>query len=119
MRIKLSPVVFSVGYCGGYMLAFRLNMPLFRYYPVPHRWALGASDGIVRPGPPIVWYGLVVSATLMACAATLIAAAAPMIVARTASGTDRLHPTILRGWVWLTPWSAAAYCAFLLRLFFV
>lgn len=104
--MRASPVVFSVVYCCGYALAFRLNRPLFRYYPVPHRWAWGATDAVVRPGPPIVWYGLVVSAALIAAGATAL------------WGDKRPRPTLQRG-LWLAPWLAAAYCAFLLRHFFL
>jgi hypothetical protein len=111
--MRPSPAVFSVVYCCGYALAFRLNRPLFRYYPVPHQWAWGTTDAVVRPGPPIVWYGLVASAALIAASATLIAAGA------TAVWGDKQPPPTLRGGLWLAPWLAAAYCAFFLRHFFL
>ena len=113
MRVKLSPAVFSIAYCCGYALAFRFSWPLFRYYPVPHQWAGGATDALLRAGPPIVWYGLVVSAALSATAATLIAAGVTTVLG------GRLPLPTLRGWLWLGPWLCAMYCAFLLRLFFL
>ena len=118
MRPRFSPVVFSIGYCCGYALEFRWNLPLFRYYPVPHQWAWGATDEIVRPGPPIVWYGLVASASLVAAAASIIAAGVTMMATGRANRGERLPLPTLHGWFWLGPWLAAAYCAFLLRLFF-
>jgi hypothetical protein len=113
VTLRLSPPVFSVAYCCGYALAFRWNRPLFRYYPIPHQWAWGAADSTVRPGPPIVWYGLVASAVLFAVAATLLTAAVFAIIG------DRWPRPSARGWLWLVPWGAAAYCVFLLRLFFL
>ena len=112
MRLRISPVAFSTAYCAGYVLAFRFNRPSFRYYSVPHEWAWGAADGVARPGPPIVWYGLVVSAALFATAVTLMAAVPASIWG------DKLPRFNPRGWLWLGPWLAAGYCAFLLRLFF-
>ncbi len=113
MTLKLSPPVFSIAYCCGYALAFRWNQPLFRYYPVPHEWAWGAADSMTRPGPSMVWYGLVASAVLFAVAATLIAAVASTMI------RDKASLPSFRGWLWLVPWGSAAYCAFLLRLFFL
>jgi hypothetical protein len=113
MTLKLSPPVFSIAYCCGYALAFRFNQPLFRYYPVRHQWAWGATDSMVRPGPPMVWYGLVASAVLFAAAVTLIAAGASAVIG------DKGSLPSARGWLWLLPWGSAAYCAFLLRLFFL
>ena len=111
--MKLSPAVFTTVYCAAYAAAFRLNRPLFRYYPIPHQWVSGATGADVRPGPPIVWYGLVASAALVATAAMCIAAGATALV------KDKWRVSGLRGWLGLTPWVAAAYCAFLLRLFFL
>ena len=111
--MKPSPAVFSLAYCCGYALVFRLNLPLFRYYPVAHQWAWGATDVVVRPGPAVVWYGLVVSAALIAGSAMFLAA-----VATTVSGDRRPLPTLTAG-LWLGPWLAATYCVFLLRHFFL
>jgi hypothetical protein len=62
----MSPTGFSVSFCCGYLLLYSLNKPLFWYYPAVHQWAWRAAAGNWHQGPPIVWYGLVIGATLVA-----------------------------------------------------
>jgi hypothetical protein len=112
VRLKLSPAVFSISYCCGYALIYKWNLPLFRYYPVPHQWARGATDLIARPGPSMVWYGLVASATLIATTPTLIVGVAATLLDK------KWRMPSFRGWLWVAPWLVAAFCVYLLRVFF-
>lgn len=105
MKLKVSSAAFSLAFCLGYVVAFVTNAPLFRYYPLPHEWAWGAGDAIARPGPVIVWYGLLTSATLLAAVAALVI-------------PDRWIMTLFRGWLWVWPGAAVVASAVLLRAFF-
>jgi hypothetical protein len=106
MRLALSPATFSVAFCMAYVAAFLMNLPLFRYYPVARQWAWGAADAVTRPGPTIVWYGLMASALLAALGVALIV-------------PDRWTMASCRGWLWIWPYAAVAACAVLLRAFFL
>ena len=83
-----------------------MNLPLFRYYPLVQRWAWGTADAVARPGPAIVWYGLLASAILAALGMALIV-------------PDRWTMALCRGWLWLWPCAAVAACAVMLRAYFL
>ena len=93
-------------YCMAYVTAYATSRPLFRYYPVPQQWAWGAADGSVRPGPVIVWYGLVASSALIGGVGAVFL-------------RDRWIAAILRNWLWVWPYAAVGACLFLLRPFFM
>lgn len=105
MKLRFSPVVFSSLYCISYVAAYVGGWPLFRYYPVPREWAFGVSDSVVRPGPVIVWYGLVASAALVALIAAVLV-------------PDHWLATGLRNRLWILPYAAVAACLYMLRPFF-
>jgi hypothetical protein len=106
MRIQWSPVAFSVLFCVLYVVAFVTELPLVRYYPVAREWAWGATDDIARPGPVMVWYGLVATAALIA------GVAAFFIPHRRIAAT-------LKGWIWVWPCAAVVACLVLLRPLFL
>lgn len=106
MRIGLSPATFSISFCASYVALFFAGKPLFRYYPVAHQWAWGAADGITRPGPTMVWYGLLAGATLIATLAAMVI-------------RDQWLMALFRGWLWVWPAAAICVCFFLLRALFL
>ena len=106
MKRWFSPANFSIAFSVGYVALLKANLTLIRYYPVPHQWAWGPTDAIRRPGPVIVWYGLLLGATLIGTLAALL------LPGRWPEGQ-------LRGWLWVAPAAALAACVLLLRAFFL
>lgn len=106
MKIRWSPVAFSVLFCVFYVVAFAAELPLFRYYPVPREWAWGPTDGIVRPGPGMAWYGLVASASAAASIGAFVV-------------RERWIAAALRNWLWVWPYAAVVACLVLLRPLFL
>jgi hypothetical protein len=104
MKIRLSPVTFTVVYCISYIAVLALDAPLFRYYPAVKQfaWEWQLLEGV---GPAMAWYGLMASAALVALGAATVVPSQP-IAAR------------LRNYLWCVPLAAVLGCVFLMRQFF-
>lgn len=102
--LRFSPGVFLAAFCCAYAVVFALDLPLFRYYPLPGEltWGLVALQDA---GPAMAWYGLVASAAIVAAP---IAVLVP----------DRIADRLLRGYLWLFPVALMLVCVFLLRKLF-
>ena len=80
--------VFSLIFGTVYTLAFYFNWPLFRFYPLVGEFHVG--DPGKEAGPPILWYGWLAAAALVAL---------PVAFAIPRRWSNRLSPT----WSWLMP----------------
>ncbi len=67
---KLIPV-FSAAFAAIYIVSVELNWALFTYHPKIKQWGWLVEPA--RGGPPMYWYGWLVTSTLGACAASVIA----------------------------------------------
>jgi hypothetical protein len=67
---KLIPV-FSAAFALIYIVSVELNWALFTYHPKIHRWSWLVEPS--RDGPPMYWYGWLVTSTLGALAVSVIA----------------------------------------------
>ena len=90
-------------YCVVYVAALRLDLPLFRYYPLTKAFS-GPQQHLTHQGPGIVWYGLIAAAAL--CAAVVASLVNDRILER------------VRAYLWLCPCLAMVVVAYLLRPLF-
>jgi hypothetical protein len=103
IRAGFARGVFMAVYCVAYVAALRLDLPLFRYYPLTRSFSW-PQQHLANQGPAMVWYGL------MATAAICAAAVASII-------DDRLLDRV-RMYLWLFPCLAMVAVAYLLRPLF-
>lgn len=103
-KLRVSPAVFLIVFCCAYVVAFAMNWPLFRYYPLHGEFAWGPGDR-AGAGPAMIWYGQL-------CSAAVIAVVPALVV------PDSAVPNIFRGYLWVFPIAAMAACGFLLRALF-
>ena len=104
MRLRFSPVAFSMVFCCIYVAAFTLNLPLFLYYPLHDNLAWGLHP-LSGAGPAMAWYGLMADAGAVGSLAAIAI-------------SDRALVAALRNRLWLIPCAAMLICVFLLRHFF-
>ena len=87
-RASAASIIFSMTFVVVYALCFYFNWALFAYYPQVNE--ANFSSQIEANGPPILWYGWLLTAALASAA---VAAIVPRgVVAR-----------IWHGWAWLVP----------------
>ena len=104
MNFRPSSAAFAVIYSVAYTVALAMNWPLFNYYPLSGQFSLGPHQ-IVDAGPPIVWYGLIATALLVAIALSTFVPSSWFV--------NRFRNTL-----WLFPAIAMLACAVLMRGFF-
>jgi ABC-type Fe3+ transport system substrate-binding protein len=80
--------IFSIAFGIVYTLAFYFNVAVFKYYPLVHQFHI--ADQPKTAGPPISWYGWIVTALLVS---------APLALLVPRRWADRLSPT----WAGLIP----------------
>jgi hypothetical protein len=99
-----SPATFMIVFCCVYAFVFAMNWPMFLYYPLhgDFNWGPHMQIGI---GPPMVWYGLMADAGLVAFLAAVVV-------------SDRVILKTFRNYLWVFPVGAMLACVFLLRRFF-
>jgi len=85
---RFSPAVFLLAFCCAYAVAFEMDCPLFRYYPLhgDFSWGAGILKGV---GPAMTWYGLVAGAGIVA-----VLAAALVCMTGRAPGRRRLDMNV-------------------------
>jgi hypothetical protein len=106
MKIRFSPVAFSILYCAAYVAAYVAGRPMFLFYPVPRHWVWGFVPDPTQPGPVIVWYGLVASAVAIAGVGAVFVREQWLVAA-------------MRQWLWIWPYAAIGACLYMLRPFFL
>ena len=104
MKVRFSASVFLIVFCCAYVLAFALDYPLFRYYPVHGNFSWGKSP-LIGAGPAMAWYGLLANAAI---ASTVLAICIP----------DKTIGHLFRNYLWLFPCVAMLASVILLRNFF-
>ncbi len=62
--------IFSIGFGIVYTLAFYFNLAVFKYYPLVGQFHVDSQGK--EAGPPISWYGWLVSALLVSLAVTFL-----------------------------------------------
>lgn len=102
---RLFPV-FSAAFAVIYAPALYFNWAAVTYQPAMREWDLGP---VTKQGPPMFWYGIVITAFVGACIVAAIAALLP------ASAAKRLWS----GLTWLLPLAALAFIAYILRPYFL
>ena len=105
MKIARLFPVFSAAFAAIYAPALYYNWTPFTYQPATMEWNLGA---VTKQGPPMFWYGLLVTCFVGACAAAALAALVPERVAR------RVWP----GLTWLVPVAVLVFIAYILRPYY-
>ncbi len=104
MNVRFSASVFLIVFCCAYLLAFALDYPLFRYYPMHGNLSWGKPP-LADAGPAMAWYGLLANAAI---ASTVLAICVP----------DKIIDKLFRNYLWLFPCVAMLGSVFLLRKFF-
>ena len=102
---RLLPV-FSAAFAVIYAPALYFNWALVTYQPAIREWDLGP---VTKAGPPMFWYGIVLTAFIGACIVTLLAALLPEHAAR----------RVWSGLTWLLPVAALIFIAYILRPYFL
>jgi hypothetical protein len=105
MKLRFSPITFTVIFCCAYVLAFWFSRPLFVYYPLHGDFTWGSTI-MKNAGPGITWYGLMSDALI---SASILALMIP----------DNVLDRLFRNYLWLFPCAAMVTCAYLLRNFFL
>ena len=106
MKIARLFPVFSAAFAAIYAPALYYNLTPFTYQPATMEWNWGA---VTKQGPPMFWYGLLVTCFVGACAVAALAALVPERVAR------RVWP----GLTWLVPVAVLAFIAYILRPYYL
>ena len=106
MRLTRLFPVFSAAFAVIYAPALYYNWAVVTYQPAIHEWDWGA---VTRSGPPMYWYGILITAFVGACIVSAIAALLPDSVTR------RVWP----GLTWLLPVVVWLFIAFILRQYFL
>jgi hypothetical protein len=88
VKLDASMRVFSLLFGVVYMLCFYYGVTVVRYYPMTGRFHIDAQPETA--GPPILWYGWLLAATVISL---VIAVLAPR----------RLVERLWHGWLWIVP----------------
>jgi hypothetical protein len=102
---RLLPV-FSAAFAVIYAPALCFNWALVTYQPAIGQWDFGP---VTRSGPPMFWYGIVLTAFIGACIVALISALLPEHASR----------RVWSGLTWLLPVAALIFIAYILRPYFL
>lgn len=105
MKLRISPVVFTLVYCVAYIAVLSMDAALFRYYPQTGEFSWGWI-ALTEAGPGMAWYGLMANAAI---AAVLLGTIVP----------ERSIAVSLRNFLWLFPAGAMAACVYLMKHFFL
>jgi hypothetical protein len=102
---RLFPV-FSAAFAVIYPVALYYNWAAVTYQPAMGEWDLGA---VTKSGPPMFWYGIVVTAFIGALVVAIVSAFLPEAATR----------RVWRGFTWLFPVAAWIFIAYILRPYFL
>jgi len=98
---RLFPV-FSAAFAVVYAPALYYNWAVVTYQPATGEWDLGP---VTKQGPPMFWYGILITAFVGACIVTAIAAFLPESAAK----------GLWSGLTWLLPVAALIFIVYILR----
>ncbi|MGE5538512.1 MAG: hypothetical protein ACM30I_07825 [Gemmatimonas sp.] len=98
--------VFAIVYAVVYSLAFPLDWQAFAYYPAVGEFHVGAQPPTL--GPPINWYGWMVTAAIAGTAAGILAIALP-------ARWNRALATL----AWAVPVACIVFLMYLARVWFL
>lgn len=105
MSIARITPIFSAAFALVYVVSVELNLAAITYHPKTGSWGLWAQPAV--NGPPMYWYGWLITATVGA----VIASALALPVMR-----DREPPA----WIgWAVPLAVMAAFVYFLRIFFI
>jgi hypothetical protein len=102
---RLFPV-FSAAFAAIYAPTMYYNWAVFTYQPATMEWDWGP---VIKQGPPMFWYGWLVTSFVGACVVAALAALVPERIAR------RVWP----GLTWLVPVAVLAFIAYILRPYYL
>jgi hypothetical protein len=102
---RLFPV-FSAAFAAIYAPTMYYNWAVFTYQPATMEWDLGA---VTKQGPPMFWYGWLVTAFVGACVIAALAALVP----------ERIARHVWPGLTWLIPVATLAFIAYILRPYYL
>lgn len=106
MKIARLFPVFSAAFAAIYGPALYYNWPVFTYQPATGEWNWGA---VTKQGPPMFWYGILVTCFVGACAVAALAALVPQRVAQ----------RVWSGLTWLVPVAVLVFIAYILRPYYL
>lgn len=106
MKLQRLFPVFSAAFAVIYAPALYYNWALVTYQPAMGEWDLGPAT---KEGPPMFWYGVVLTSFIGACVVTAIAAFLPENAAK----------RLWSGLTWLLPLAALIFIAYILRPYFL
>ena len=95
---------FAIGFCISYLPIFGFDKALFVYYPLHNEFHFSPTPGAL--GPPMHWYGLLASASVVGYIAGLLC-------------RDRWLTERLTSKLWLVPVLAILFVGYFLRKFFI
>ncbi|HTI87119.1 MAG TPA: hypothetical protein VL966_10985 [Alphaproteobacteria bacterium] len=98
--------VFAIVYAVVYALAFPYDWQLFAYYPAVGEFHFAAQPPTL--GPPINWYGWMVTAAIAGVVAAVLSIALP-------ARWNRALATL----AWVVPVACIAYLMYLARVWFI
>lgn len=107
MNIERLFPTFSVAFAIIYAASLYFNLALVTYEPAIDQW-----DWLVvqpKAGPPMYWYGWLITSVLGALVVTAVSALLPK------AWRERIWP----GWAWLVPTLALVFILFDLRHYFL